>query len=735
MEKNHNHNESSCCHHSSSKPVAELSAEEASRIQDLEHTCPMHPEVVQMGPGSCPICGMALELSQISFDVEEDQSELIDMTRRLVISLPLALLIMFVTMGGGPWLEPWLGWSGLAWLELFLASPVVLWAAQPFFVRFAQSFRGWNLNMFTLIGLGVGVAYIYSIVALVWGASFPASFQNAQGLVPLYFEAATVIVALVLLGQVLELRARQKTGSALRELIGLAAKKAHRIKPDGSEEEVEIKQLKKGDRLRIRPGDKIPVDGVIIEGQTQVDESMVSGESLPVLKSVDDWVIGATVNGTGSFVMRAERVGSESFLAQVVNMVNQAQRSRAPVQKLVDQVANYFVPTVVLVALLSFFAWWVWGPAPSLVYGLISGVTVLIIACPCALGLATPMSIMVATGQAARRGILFRDAETLETFDTVGTIVLDKTGTVTQGKPQLTQLKAKVGSDPEQILSWAASLEKHSEHPLAFAVVRAAQEKHISLLEVKNFQSVTGFGVSGEINGQSLLLGQQNLFSASSLVDGGWLEMAQELREQGETPFFIGDSEQIFGLLSISDPIKETSVSAIRAMQQLGLKVVLLTGDNATTAQVVANKVGIRQVVAQCLPQDKLNHIKSYQEQGEIVAMVGDGINDGPALAQANVGVAMGAGSDVAIHSSGLTLVRGDLMDLVHSKKISAATLRNIKQNLFFAFAYNTLGVPVAAGVLYPITGLLLSPMWAAFAMSLSSVSVIANALRLRKSI
>jgi P-type Cu+ transporter len=735
MEKNHNHKESSCCHHSSSKPVAELSAEEASRIQDLEHTCPMHPEVVQMGPGSCPICGMALELSQISFDVEEDQSELIDMTQRLVVSFPLALLIMFVTMGGGPWLEPWLGWRGLAWMELFLASPVVLWAAQPFFVRFAQSFHGWNLNMFTLIGLGVGVAYIYSIVALVWGASFPASFQNAHGLVPLYFEAATVIVALVLLGQVLELRARQKTGSALRELIGLAAKKAHRINPDGSEEEVEIKQLKKGDRLRVRPGDKIPVDGAIIEGQTQVDESMVSGESLPILKSVDDWVIGATVNGTGSFVMRAERVGSESFLAQVVNMVNQAQRSRAPVQKLVDQVANYFVPTVVLVALLSFFAWWVWGPAPSLVYGLISGVTVLIIACPCALGLATPMSIMVATGQAARRGILFRDAETLETFDTVGTIVLDKTGTITQGKPQLTQLKVKVGSDPEQILSWAASLEKLSEHPLAFAVVRAAQEKQVSLLEVKNFQSVTGFGVSGEINGQSLLLGQQNLFSASSLSDGAWLEMAQELREQGETPFFIGDSKQIYGLLSISDPIKETSASAIQTLQQLGLKVVLLTGDNATTAQVVANKVGIEQVVAQCLPQDKLKHIKSYQEQGEIVAMVGDGINDGPALAQANVGVAMGAGSDVAIQSSGLTLVRGDLMDLVHSKKISAATLRNIKQNLFFAFAYNTLGVPVAAGVLYPITGLLLSPMWAAFAMSLSSVSVIANALRLRKSI
>lgn len=701
-----------------------------------EYTCPMHPEIVREEPGSCPICGMALE-SRVVAAGEEDSEELVDMRRRFVVSSVLTLPILILAMGdmvlpGSP-IKGALGSAG-RWGEMVLATPVVLWGGWPFLVRAVQSVKNRHLNMFTLIGLGTSVAYVYSLVASLAPDLFPSSFRDHSGGVGVYFEAAAVIITLVLLGQVLELKARSRTGQAIRELLGLTPAVALKIFDSGEEREVPLAEVMVGDRLRVRPGEKIPVDGAVTEGRSSVDESMVTGEPIPVEKSLGAEVIGGTINSTGALVMEARAVGGETLLARIVSLVADAQRSRAPIQKLADQVAGVFVPVVILVAALTFIAWAVWGPEPSMVYALVNAVAVLIIACPCALGLATPMSIMVSTGRGAQSGILFRDAEALETLDKVDTIILDKTGTLTEGRPKLVTVEP--GDSGLSWLSAVAALERQSEHPLAQAIVEGAKDRfhgEESAEKVSDFQSVTGRGIKGRVNEQTLLVGNEAMLQAEGVSSvSTFVERAEALRAEGQSVMFVAVDGEAVGILGVADPIKATTPEAIEALHKLGLRLVMLTGDQETTARFVAKGLGIDEVVAGAMPEDKAATVERLQKEGRNVAMIGDGINDAPALAKAQVGIAMGTGTAVAMESAGVTLMRGDLTALVKARALSQKTVRNIKQNLFFAFLYNGLGVPVAAGVLYPFTGFLLSPMFAAAAMSLSSFSVIANALRLR---
>jgi Cu+-exporting ATPase len=698
------------------------------------YTCPMHPEVVRDGPGTCPICGMALEPRTVSL-MEEKNPELVDMTRRFRVSLALTVPIFLIGMSdflpGRP-LERVVSMTTLGWIELVLATPVVLWGGWPFFVRAWQSLVNRSLNMFTLIGLGVAVAYVYSVIARFFPNAFPASFRE-MGQVPLYFEAAAVITTLVLLGQVMELRARSRTGAAIKALLGLAPKTAQRITDAGTEEDVQLDQVHVGDRLRVRPGERVPVDGVVIRGVSAVDESMVTGESIPIEKHDGDQVIGSTVNGTGAFVMRAERVGADTLLSRIVQMVADAQRSRAPIQKLADLVAGYFVPIVITAAVITFVVWAMFGPEPRLAHALINAVAVLIIACPCALGLATPMSIMVAMGKGATAGVLFRNAEAIEVMRKVDTLVVDKTGTLTEGKPTLTAIVTTSGWEEKQLLRLIASLEKASEHPLAAAIVAGARERGVDLREANSFASITGKGVTGNVDGHAVVLGNQLLFADLKITSGDLSEKAETLRADGQTVMFVAVDGEAAGLVAVADPIKSTTAAAIRQLQEEGLKIVMLTGDSRVTAEAVARKLGLDEVVAEVLPDQKVEAIKRFQSSGRVVAMAGDGVNDAPALALAQVGIAMGTGTDVAIQSAGITLVKGDLTGILRARRLSRATMRNIKQNLFWAFVYNTLGVPIAAGILYPFLGILLSPMLAAAAMSFSSVSVIANALRLRR--
>ncbi|MGE5284615.1 MAG: copper-transporting P-type ATPase, partial [Actinomycetota bacterium] len=700
-----------------------------------EWVCPMHPEIVRDAPGDCPICGMALEPRTAAAD-EEENSELVDMRRRFWVSVVLTIPLLVVAMGehlpGDP-LARIATMSTLGWLQLVLATPVVLWGGWPFFVRGWQSVVHRSLNMFTLIGLGVAVSYLYSVVAKLFPGIFPPSFRLEGGEVAVYFEAAAAIVTLVLLGQVMELKARSRTGAAVKALLGLAPKTARRLRDDGSEEDVPLDQVHLGDRLRVRPGEKVPVDGVVLEGSSAVDESMVSGEAIPVEKNPGDRVVGATVNGTGSFVLKAERVGAETLLSRIVQMVAEAQRSRAPIQKLADQVAGFFVPAVVSIAVATAIVWGLVGPEPRMAHALVNAVAVLIIACPCALGLATPMSIMVATGKGATAGVLFRNAEAIEILRKVDTLVIDKTGTLTEGKPKLVTVTPVEGWDEKGLLRFAASLERGSEHPLAAAIVSGAHVRGVEPAATESFESVTGKGVKGRVDGRSVGLGNRNLFESMGIDPGELAGKAEALRKEGQTVMFVAVDGKAAGLLGVADPVKGTTPEAIRQLHEEGIRIVMLTGDSRTTAEAVAGKLGIDEVVAEVLPDQKADAVKRLQGEGRIVAMAGDGINDAPALAQAQVGIAMGTGTDVAMESAGVTLVKGDLRGIVRARKLSRATMRNIKQNLFFAFAYNSVGVPVAAGVLYPFFGILLSPIIAAAAMSFSSVSVVTNALRLRR--
>ena len=684
-------------------------------------TCPMHPEIVRDGPGSCPICGMALESMTVTAEAPENE-ELRDMTRRFWVSAILAAAILVVAMGG----------FELQWLELALATPVVLWGGWPFFVRGWQSVVNRSLNMFTLIALGVGVAYVFSVVATLLPGVFPPTFRDETGRVGVYFEAAAVIVTLVLLGQVMELRARSRTGAAIRALLGLAPKMARRVRSDGGEEDIPLAHVHPGDRLRVRPGEKVPVDGVVLEGRSALDESMVSGESIPVEKGPNDKVIGATVNVTGSFIMRAERVGGETLLAQIVSMVAQAQRSRAPIQKLADVVSGYFVPTVVAAAIVTALVWATIGPAPRMAHSIVNAVAVLIIACPCALGLATPMSIMVAMGKGATSGVLFKNAEAIEVMRTIDTLVVDKTGTLTVGRPKVMAIKAAVGWDEQAVLRLAAALEQGSEHPLAAAIVGGAAERGVQLGKAESFVSTTGKGVTGIVDGKRITLGNAALLQQEGIAADGFAHEAEELRGYGQTVMFVAADGVVIGMIGVADPIKETTAEAVAQLHGEGVRIVMLTGDNRTTAAAVARRLKIDDVIPEVLPDQKVEVVKRLQSEGHIVGMAGDGINDAPALAQAEVGIAMGTGTDVAMESAGITLVKGDLRGIARARRLSRATMANIRQNLFFAFIYNSIGVPIAAGVLYPFFGLLLSPMIAAAAMSFSSVSVIANALRLR---
>ena len=694
----------------------------------------MHPEIVQDHPGSCPKCGMALEPRTVS--AEEDDAELRDMTLRFWVSTALSIPVFVSAMGSeiAPALfDAIMQPHSRQWLELLLATPVVLWGGWPFFVCGWNFLLTLNLNMFTLIALGVSVAWGYSMVAALLPGIFPVAVFNAMGVVPVYFEAAAVIVTLVLLGQVLELRARSQTNTAIKLLLGLAPKTARIVRADGREEDIALEHVQPGDRLRIRPGEKVPVDGTVVDGASQIDESMVTGEPVPVEKVKGAKVIGATVNGTGSLLMLAEKVGSETLLAQIVHMVAEAQRSRAPIQKLADVVSGYFVPIVVAAAAITFGVWWAWGPEPQLAHALISAVAVLIIACPCALGLATPVSILVGTGRGATMGVLFKNAEALEVMRKVDTLVVDKTGTLTEGHPELVNVTAAAGFDEAEVVRLAASIERASEHPLAAAIVRGAEKRGMTLVTTNDFQSVTGKGVTGVAEGKKIALGNIKLMHDLGIDTGGLPVQADNLRAEGQTVMFLGVDGRIAGIIGVADPIKSTTAEAIRLLHAEGIRIVMLTGDNRKTAEAVAAKLNIDEVHAEVLPEQKAAVIKRVQDEGRIVAMAGDGINDAPALAQAQVGIAMGTGTDVAMESAGVTLVKGDLRGIVRARKISSATMRNIRQNLFFAFVYNALGVPVAAGVLYPFLGLLLSPMIAAAAMSFSSVSVITNALRLRR--
>ena len=701
----------------------------------IEWTCPMHPEIVRREPGNCPICGMALEPRTVAADEEGANPELIDMTRRFWLAAAFTIPLFVVAMGDllpGEPISRMLSPRARTWLELALATPVCLWSAWPFYVRFVQSLKNRSLNMFTLIGLGVSVAYGYSVVAALAPQIFPESFREG-GAVAVYFEAAGVIVTLILLGQVLELRARSQTGAAIKKLLDLAAKTARRIREDGSDEDVPLDAVHVGDRLRVRPGEKVPVDGIVLEGTSAVDEAMVTGEPIPVEKHEGDSVIGATINGTGMLIVRAEKVGTETLLSRIVAMVAEAQRSRAPIQKLADVVAGYFVPIVIGVAIVTFVVWSLVGPEPRMAHALINAIAVLIIACPCALGLATPMSIMVAMGKGASLGVLFKDAEAIEVMRKVDTLVVDKTGTLTAGKPVLVTLETAPGVDTTALLGAAASLERASEHPLAEAIVGGAVERGARLQRADSFESITGQGVVGRVEGRDVALGNHKLLEGMGVDAGALAERADALREEGQTVMFVVIDGHVSAILGVADPIKESTPDAIAALHREGMRVVMLTGDNRKTANAVAAKLSIDEVIAEVLPDQKAEVIKRLQKGGSVVAMAGDGINDAPALAQADVGVAMGTGTDVAIESAGVTLVKGDLRGIVRARKLSRATMANIKQNLFFAFVYNALGVPIAAGVAYPVFGLLLSPMIAAAAMSFSSVSVIANALRLRR--
>ena len=699
-------------------------------VSKQEYVCPMHPEIVKDEQGSCPICGMSLEPRTVT--LEEENPELTDMSRRFWISTVFSLPLLLFTMSK---MFPAIsfdssGWGN--WFEFILATPVVLWAGAPFFKRGWDSIVYKSLNMFTLIAIGMGVAYVYSVVATLFPEIFPAAFRDANGEVGLYFEAAAVITTLVLLGQVLELRARSKTSSAIKALLGLAPKNARIVNEKGEEKDIPLENVVAGDLLRVRPGEKVPVDGKVTDGESFIDESMISGEPMEVKKSIGDSVTGGTVNGKGSFLMKAERVGSDTLLAQIVKMVSEAQRSRAPIQGLVDKVSSYFVPAVVGFSIITFIVWSIVGPDPKMAYALVNAVAVLIIACPCALGLATPISIMVGTGRGAMAGLLIKNAEVLETFEKIDTLVVDKTGTLTEGKPKLVTIVTLNGGSEDELVGIVASLERMSEHPLGNAIVAAAKERAVDFLDVKEFESLTGRGVTGKVDGRHVAVGNLKLLNEAGVKTAGLETGANELQERGETVVFISIDGEPVGYLGISDPLKATTKEALRQLQAEGIDVIMLTGDNRKTAESVAKELNIKEVRAEVMPDEKHSIVKEIQATGKKVAMAGDGINDAPALAQADVGIAMGTGTDVAMESAGVTLIKGDLMGIVRARKLSRGTMRNIRQNLFWAFIYNALGVPLAAGVLYPVFGLLLSPMIAAAAMSFSSVTVIANALRLR---
>jgi P-type Cu+ transporter len=696
------------------------------------YTCPMHPQIRQDHPGACPICGMALE-PELATEATGPSAELVDMTRRFWIALALTVPVVALAMGGHlANLHMLLSPVILNWIELILATPVVLWAGWPFFERAWASLRNRNLNMFTLIAMGTGVAWAYSVVATVAPGLFPPDFRGMDGAVAIYFEAAAAITVFVLLGQILELRAREQTGGAIRALLDLAPKTVRRIHAEGPDEEIGLEAVAVGDRLRVRPGEKVPLDGEVVEGQSAVDESMLTGESMPVGKAVGDRVIGGTMNASGAFVMRADKIGRDTVLAQIVQMVAQAQRSRAPIQRLADQVSGWFVPLVIAVAIAAFIAWSIWGPEPRFAYALVAAVSVLIIACPCALGLATPMSIMVGVGRGAQTGALIKNAEALERLEKVDTLVVDKTGTLTEGKPKVVALRPAQGVSEDELLKLAASLERGSEHPLAAAIVRAAVDRSLALAKVEGFESVSGKGVTGIIDERKVALGNQPMMQAAQIDVGALEGLADELRSDGATAIFAALDGKAAGVIAVADPIKATTPDAVRALKNAGVRVVMLTGDNRATAEAVARKLGIGEIEAEVLPQDKGKVVERLRKEGRIVAMAGDGVNDAPALAAADVGIAMGTGTDVAIESAGVTLIGGDLRGVLTARKLSQATMRNIRQNLIFAFIYNAVGVPIAAGVLYPAFGLTLSPVLAAAAMALSSVSVVANALRLR---
>jgi Cu+-exporting ATPase len=702
----------------------------ASNSEGAIYTCPMHLEIRQSSPGNCPICGMALEPIKVTVNSTSNQDYL-DMRRRFWVALVLTLPVFFMEMSGH--------WQGLGksttisvWIQMILATPVVLWAGWPFFQRGLKSIKTRHLNMFTLISIGIGVAWGYSMVATLFPELFPRAFRNENGLVAVYFEAAAVITTLVLLGQMLELKAREQTGGAIRALLKLAPESAHRIMDDGSEEEVSLDDVHLGDLLRVRPGEKIPVDGEVTQGYSHVDESMVTGEPMPVVKEIGAKVIGATINQTGSFVMKALHIGSDTMLSRIVQMVSDAQRSRAPIQRLADTVAGWFVPIVLIIAVLAFIMWAIYGPQPSFSYGLIAAVSVLIIACPCALGLATPMSIMVGVGQGAKSGILIKNAEALESMEKINILVVDKTGTLTEGHPKLTRIITAGGFEEDEILALASAIESYSEHPLANAIVKAAKEKNIVQTVVSNFNAPTGKGVTGIVNGRHIAIGNTQLMQELNVRNDALFAQADTFRAEGATVMFLAVDKTLAALLVVEDPIKASTSVAIRELQNMGIEVIMLTGDSKKTGETVAAKLGIKQVIAEVMPADKSRVVSELKDKDFIVAMAGDGVNDAPALATADIGIAMGTGTDVAIESAGITLLYGDLSGIVKARRLSEATMSNIRQNLFFAFIYNMLGVPIAAGVLYPITGLLLSPIIAAAAMSLSSVSVIANALRLR---
>jgi Cu+-exporting ATPase len=712
------------------EPVNPVSA----RPDVTEYVCPMHPQIVRSEPGNCPICGMTLEPRTVA--AKEENPELDNMTRRFWISTILAVPVFVMAMVADMWMgfvPQMISFTHLQLVEFLLATPVVLWGGWPFFQRGWASVVNRHLNMFTLISLGVGVAWSYSVIGTFLPDIFPATLRREDGTLPIYFEAAAAITALVLLGQVLELRARSRTNTAIKLLLGLSPKTARIVRSDGKEEDIPLEQVQVGDVLRVRPGEKIPVDGQVVEGSSSVDESMVTGEAIPVEKNAGERLIGATMNGTGGLLMRAEKVGADTLLAQIVHMVSEAQRSRAPIQRLADTVSGYFVPVVVLVALLAFGIWMVWGPEPRFAHAIVAAVSVLIIACPCALGLATPISIMVGTGRGATAGVLIKNAEALEIMEKVNTLVTDKTGTLTEGKPKLTSVVALQGFQDNDILQLGASLERASEHPLADAIVKGAEQRSLALAEVKDFQSVSGKGITGLVAGRKVAIGNQKLFVELGIEMSALLAHANALRAEGQTVMFVAIDGQPAGLIGVADPIKESTLEAVRALQAAGLELVMLTGDSRATADVIAKKLGIKRVVAEVLPEQKVEIVKQLQAEGRVVAMAGDGINDAPALAQAQVGIAMGTGTDVAMQSAGVTLIKGDLNGIVRARHLSQATMRNIRQNLFFAFVYNMLGVPVAAGLLYPFFGLLLSPIIAAAAMSFSSVSVITNALRLSR--
>ena len=735
-----NHKDKSC---SSCKPIFDEHRHEhpsPQRTNTVEidknaiYTCPMHPEIQQKGPGSCPKCGMALE-PMVAQAGEEDTEELDDMTLRFKVSAVLAFPVFVLAMTADliPSLLPsWLPMSLVQWIMFVLATPVVLWGGWPFFVRGYNSVKTWNLNMFTLIALGVGAAYLYSLAALFMPQLFPPQMQFEGGLVHVYFEAAAVIVALVLLGQVLELRARSQTNTAIQMLLGLAPNTARIVRSDGTEEDIPLEQVQVGDILRIRPGDKIPIDAVVTEGESNIDESMVTGESIAVSKKEGDRVIGATVNATGSLLIKAEKVGADTLLSQIVDMVANAQRSRAPIQKLADVVSGYFVPIVVLIAILAFIGWYMWGPEPRLAYAVVSAVAVLIIACPCALGLATPVSIMVGTGKGASMGVLIKNAEALEILEKVDTLVVDKTGTLTEGKPKLVTVEVEEGIDEDLLLKMVATLEQSSEHPLAEAIVEGAKNRGVILSKTEAFNSVTGQGVTGNVDGVKVAIGNVKLLEGLGITAGDLPNRSEAYRKEGQTVMLIALDGKAAGLIGVMDPIKESTPEAIVQLHDQGITVVMLTGDNQTTAEAVAAKLNIDRVQAEVSPEEKSKVVAALQEEGKVVAMAGDGVNDAPALAKAHVGIAMGTGTDVAMESAGVTLVKGDLTGIVRAIKLSHGTMKNIRQNLFFAFIYNAIGIPVAAGVLYPVFGILLSPVIAAAAMSFSSVSVIANSLRLR---